>query len=291
MDHESDIRSLVTRWIDAVDRGTDLDAVLADHTDDLVMYDVPPPYEGVRGIQAYRDSWPEFLAWQRGDGQFLLESLEVTAGDDVAFAHGLVLCRSTKAGDDHPDQRLRLTLGLRRVDGRWRIAHEHHSFSDDRGWRDREGEAEVDAVLRRWHDDTAAKDLDSLMADIAPDVASYEYEEPHVLDLDAVRENCRLGLEATDEKVDFAVVEPQVVVRDDLAVVWALDRVRVPQAGGDTATTWSRATRVFRRRDGRWLLVHQHLSYPLAAGTDRARLDLTPPAVNGTGTAAGPGAP
>ena len=28
--------------------------------------------------------------------------------------------------DDSP--RLRLTLGLRREDGRWQIAHEHHSF-------------------------------------------------------------------------------------------------------------------------------------------------------------------
>ncbi|MFD1827022.1 MULTISPECIES: YybH family protein [Mumia] len=284
MDHESDIRTLVTRWIDAVDRGTDLDAVLADHTDDVVMYDVPPPYEGNRGMQAYRDSWPAFLAWQRGDGQFALESLEITAGDDVAFAHGLVVCRSTGAHDEHPDQRLRLTLGLRRVEGRWRIAHEHHSFADDRDRRDRAGEADIAAVLRRWHDDTAAKNLDGLMADIARDVASYEYEEPHVLpDVDAVRENCRRGLEATQEKVDFTVVDPEIVVRDDVAVAWGLDRVEVPQAEGDSVTTWSRGTRVFRRRDGKWLLVHQHLSYPLTTGTDRARVDLPPPTVAAIG--------
>lgn len=29
-----------------------------------------------------------------------------------------------------PDFRLRITLGLRRDDGRWVIAHEHHSFPD-----------------------------------------------------------------------------------------------------------------------------------------------------------------
>jgi ketosteroid isomerase-like protein len=28
----------------------------------------------------------------------------------------------------HPENRLRLTMGLRKVDGRWLIAHEHHSF-------------------------------------------------------------------------------------------------------------------------------------------------------------------
>ncbi|WP_217702516.1 nuclear transport factor 2 family protein [Nocardioides guangzhouensis] len=26
--------------------------------------------------------------------------------------------------------RLRLSLGLRREDGRWQVAHEHHSFPD-----------------------------------------------------------------------------------------------------------------------------------------------------------------
>jgi ketosteroid isomerase-like protein len=30
------------------------------------------------------------------------------------------------AKDDRP--RLRLTIGLRKVDGTWKIAHEHHSF-------------------------------------------------------------------------------------------------------------------------------------------------------------------
>jgi ketosteroid isomerase-like protein len=33
----------------------DLDAVLADHSDDIVMFDVPPPEDGVRGTVAYRD--------------------------------------------------------------------------------------------------------------------------------------------------------------------------------------------------------------------------------------------
>jgi hypothetical protein len=29
---------------------------------------------------------------------------------------------------ENPQRRLRLTLGLRREDGRWVVAHEHHSF-------------------------------------------------------------------------------------------------------------------------------------------------------------------
>jgi ketosteroid isomerase-like protein len=56
-DNEDEIRSLIERWAEAVHAG-DIDGVLADHAHDIVMFDVPPPHEGVRGIDAYRDTWP-----------------------------------------------------------------------------------------------------------------------------------------------------------------------------------------------------------------------------------------
>jgi ketosteroid isomerase-like protein len=54
MDDEQEIRTLVERWAAAVHAG-DMDGVLADHAGDVVMFDVPPPHDGVRGIDTYRD--------------------------------------------------------------------------------------------------------------------------------------------------------------------------------------------------------------------------------------------
>jgi ketosteroid isomerase-like protein len=51
----SEIRSLIEGWARAVHAG-DLETVLADHADDIVMFDVPPPDDGVRGIDAYRET-------------------------------------------------------------------------------------------------------------------------------------------------------------------------------------------------------------------------------------------
>ncbi|MFG2449403.1 YybH family protein [Streptomyces sp. NPDC048512] len=127
---EQQIRALVERWAAAVREG-DLDGVLADHTPDIVMYDVPPPYEGVRGIDAYRETWPPFFAWQAQGASFTVESLDVVAGDDVAYAHALLRCGTPEEFAKNPDMRLRLTLGLRKEGGRWSVAHEHHSFPDD----------------------------------------------------------------------------------------------------------------------------------------------------------------
>jgi uncharacterized protein (TIGR02246 family) len=123
------ITALIERWATAVHTG-DLSGVLANHSDDIVMFDVPPPYEGVRGIDAYRDTWPPFFQWQAQGASFEITSLAVTAGDDVAFAHALLRCGTAAELARHPDNRLRLTIGLRKVGGRWVVTHEHHSFPD-----------------------------------------------------------------------------------------------------------------------------------------------------------------
>jgi uncharacterized protein (TIGR02246 family) len=127
--NEEQIRALIERWAAAVHRG-DMPGVLADHADDIVMFDVPPPHDGVRGIDAYRETWPPFFEWQAQGALFEIVSLEVTAGANVAFAHALLRCATPEELARHPERRLRLTLGLRKEHGRWVVAHEHHSFPD-----------------------------------------------------------------------------------------------------------------------------------------------------------------
>jgi uncharacterized protein (TIGR02246 family) len=127
---EEQIRDLIERWARAVHAG-DMEAVLADHADDIVMFDVPPPQDGVRGIDAYRETWPPFFEWQAQGAIFEIVSLEVTAGEEVAYAHALLRCAKPQELAAHPDKRLRLTLGLRRERDRWVVAHEHHSFPID----------------------------------------------------------------------------------------------------------------------------------------------------------------
>jgi uncharacterized protein (TIGR02246 family) len=129
---EDQIRALIERWAAAVHKG-DMHGVLVDHSDDIVMFDVPPPHGGVRGIDAYRDTWPPFFEWQARGASFEIVSLDVTAGDEVAYAHALLRCGTPRQLADQPANRLRLTLGLRKEQGRWVVAHEHHSFPDTSG--------------------------------------------------------------------------------------------------------------------------------------------------------------
>src|SRR5688572_24376739 len=128
-DDRAEIRALIERWAEAVHAG-DLETVLTDHADDIVMFDVPPPEEGVGGADAYRESWPPCFEWQGQGALFESVKLDVTAGDDVAFAWALLRCGTPDELATDPSNRLRLTIGLRKDGDRWVVAHEHHSFPD-----------------------------------------------------------------------------------------------------------------------------------------------------------------
>ena len=121
------IRELIEGWARAVHEG-DLPRVLADHADD--MFDVPPPEDGVRGLDEYTETWPPFFQWQASGAMFEIVRLDVTAGDGVAFAHALLRCGTPDELESDPTRRLRLSIGLRKEGDRWVVAHEHHSFTD-----------------------------------------------------------------------------------------------------------------------------------------------------------------
>ena len=73
---EAVIRRLIEDWASAV-RAQKIRDVVAHHTDDVVMFDVPPPVV-VRGISAYRKTWAPFFRWQReGNGTFDIIKLDI----------------------------------------------------------------------------------------------------------------------------------------------------------------------------------------------------------------------
>ncbi len=72
----------------------------------------PPPSE-LHGIDAYRKSWPPLLEWLKRGVVFELVSLDVTCGADVAFATALLRCGTEEEPRKDPNNRLRLTVGLR----------------------------------------------------------------------------------------------------------------------------------------------------------------------------------
>lgn len=120
--HEPAIREVIDKWAKAV-RDSNMDGILDNHTPDILMYDAVPPFQS-EGLELYKKTWELFFKYSTGgDGSFNLKALKITAGDTVAFATATLHVFSI---------RVRLTLGLRNINGRWLIAHEHHSGLDEK---------------------------------------------------------------------------------------------------------------------------------------------------------------
>jgi ketosteroid isomerase-like protein len=116
---EAEIAVPLDRWAASV-RAHDLDGATQGRSASIVMFDVPAPLQA-RGVDAYRDTWRLYFQ-DPGSRRFALQETRIVAEGNLAWVHALLLCTL----DDAPAGRL--TMGLRRVDGRWVVEHEHHSF-------------------------------------------------------------------------------------------------------------------------------------------------------------------
>ncbi len=120
---ETAIRALVDERVSAMERG-DAAAIVANYLPGAVVFSLAPPL--VQPVDGARD--PAALqAWfddKGGRVPYGVRDLVVTVSGDLAFTTAL-----ERMGDEAGPFQLwfRVTLGLRRVDGRWLIAHEHES--------------------------------------------------------------------------------------------------------------------------------------------------------------------
>lgn len=119
------IRGVVEDWTAAV-RRRDIAGILKDHSPDMVMFDVPPPFQ-LKGIEAYKESWDLFFSCNNDPVVFDVSEMNITAGADVAFVVATMRCTTPGAGGVREGLEFRLTIGLRKIGGQWIITHEHHS--------------------------------------------------------------------------------------------------------------------------------------------------------------------
>ncbi len=126
---ERDIKALINSWAKAV-RDEDRAAIRAGHDAGILMFDVPPPFR-VQGLEAYMATWETFFDSAEKPVAFDFSDVRITAGSDVAFATATGHCVAIDSDGHREPLKFRLTMGFRKIDGEWRITHEHHSLPAD----------------------------------------------------------------------------------------------------------------------------------------------------------------
>jgi uncharacterized protein (TIGR02246 family) len=101
----------------------DADAIVESYAPDAVIYDLAPPL-GRRGMtRAGVATW--LAGW---DGPILIDARDVSliVDGDLACVSALHRMRGRQGGEDQ-DLWFRTTMGLRKMNGEWRIVHDHSS--------------------------------------------------------------------------------------------------------------------------------------------------------------------
>jgi ketosteroid isomerase-like protein len=124
---EMEIRELMAER-EAAMRARDAERIVSRFAPEIVKFDLAPPLRHV-GPEA-RDV-NRLRSWFSGfDGpiEYEIRDLTVTVGGEVAFCHSLNRLSATPRGMTQAfNLWFRATVCVRKIDGAWRIVHEHSS--------------------------------------------------------------------------------------------------------------------------------------------------------------------
>ena len=121
-----EIREVIESKAALLQKG-DAKAVLSHYAPSFVEYSLAPPLRqpGDGHDPAALEAW---MATFEAPPRREVTRLEITTDGDVAFATSLDRLTAVPRGSTEPFSLwFRVTLGLRRIDGRWLVTHEHES--------------------------------------------------------------------------------------------------------------------------------------------------------------------
>jgi ketosteroid isomerase-like protein len=127
----AEIKALFQQWKAAFE-AKDVDGVMQIYAPGatLVSYDIVPPLQ-FKGADAYRKDYTEFFAQFAGPLHVEVPDMHIEVGRDIGFAYGLERLTGKLANGTPVNMWIRYTEGLKRIDGQWRVVHEHISVPID----------------------------------------------------------------------------------------------------------------------------------------------------------------
>jgi uncharacterized protein (TIGR02246 family) len=126
---EAQIRKLIADREKAV-RTKDVNTAISNLAPDILSFDVVDPLQHIGSDASKKRAEQWFSSFQDPIG-YEIRDLRITAGDNVAFSHGLSHVSATRTQGGQLDMWWRTTVCFRKIDGKWMVTHEHNSVPFD----------------------------------------------------------------------------------------------------------------------------------------------------------------
>jgi len=137
-------------------------------------------------------------------------------------------------------------------------------------------EAAIKALYTKWNDAFNKKDVDTIMSLYAPDVFVYDVIPPRAYpSWDAYKKNWQ-DLFAQFPAVNNTVSDLHVTVVGPAAYTRFINSGTMTAKDGTQSHVVVRSTDVWRKIDGKWLIVQEHNSVPVDLTTNKPDMLSTP---------------
>jgi uncharacterized protein (TIGR02246 family) len=158
--------------------------------------------------------------------------------------------------------------------------------------RPADDETHIRAMAAAWSNALERRDIDGLLAAYAPDVLLFDAIPPfRICGRDAYRQLWERCLPCFPAKFASEHRDFEVSVSGDVAFAHGLHRIRPVGEEHPAGNTWLRVTCCYRRIDGQWQVVHEHVSVPFDPETGKAFFSKDADAASPVGGRPGDGGP
>jgi ketosteroid isomerase-like protein len=140
-------------------------------------------------------------------------------------------------------------------------------------------DAEIRQLLDRWKKAFEAKDLNGIMSIYEPGQALVAYDIVPPLQykgFDAYKKDYQEFLGQFDGPIGMEIRDLNIVAGDRVAFARGLERLSGTLKGGHKLDMWVRFTECYRKTNGHWLAIHDHVSVPADFDSGKAVMDLKP---------------
>ena len=139
---------------------------------------------------------------------------------------------------------------------------------------------EIKAMYSNWAKAFEAKDVNGVMAMYAPgaELTAYDLVPPlQYKGADAYRKDYAQFFAQFDGPIHVDVSDTHIEAGRDVAFAYGTERLTAKMTNGTPLDMWVRWTDGWKKTDdGKWLVVHEHVSVPVDMATGKARMDLKP---------------
>jgi uncharacterized protein (TIGR02246 family) len=135
-------------------------------------------------------------------------------------------------------------------------------------------DAQIRECMDTWAQALHDKDVNVLMALYSTDMVTFDLRPPSHVDTDAYRKNFEAWFASAQGPIGYEICDQRISTSIDLAICHYRAHVRSTRKTGEKTDYWVRVTSGFGKRNGQWLITHEHVSMPINLMTMQAAPDL-----------------